>query len=81
MKKILPIFPLLLILFSATLSADELPEKKWALGVGIGSVYGPDYRGADEYRSFTSVIPYLVYHGKFIRSDLEGLKSTIFCVG
>lgn len=78
MKKILPIFPLLLVLPCATLSADELPEKKWELGVGIGSVYGPDYRGADEYRSFTSVIPYLVYHGKFIRSDREGLKAQFF---
>jgi outer membrane protein len=78
MKKILRVLPVFLLLYSATLSADELPEKKLELGVGLGSVYGPDYRGADEYRSFTSLIPYLVYHGKFIRSDREGVKAQFF---
>ena len=78
MKKILRILPVFLLLSSAILSADELPEKKWELGIGLGSVYGPDYRGADEYRSFTSAIPYLVYHGKFIRSDREGVKAQFF---
>ena len=78
MKKIFCTFTLFLLLTSSYLSADELPEKKWELGVGLGSVYGPDYRGADEYRSFTSVIPYIVYHGKFIRSDREGVKAQFF---
>jgi outer membrane scaffolding protein for murein synthesis (MipA/OmpV family) len=67
-----------LLLISPNLYADETPEKKWELGVGLGSVYGPDYRGSDEYRSFTSVIPYVVYHGKFIRSDREGIKAQFF---
>ncbi len=78
MKKTLHILPLLLLLSSAILSADELPEKKWELGVGLGSVYGPDYRGSDEYRSFSSVIPYVVYYGKFIRSDRDGVKAQFF---
>lgn len=78
MKKNLRALVISAMLTSPYLSADELPEKKWELGVGLGSVYGPDYRGADEYRSFTSVIPYLVYHGKFIRSDREGVKAQFF---
>lgn len=78
MKKKFRAFVISAMLTSPYLSADELPEKKWELGVGLGSVYGPDYRGADEYRSFTSVIPYLVYHGKFIRSDREGVKAQFF---
>ncbi len=67
-----------LLLLSPNLYADEPSEKKWELGVGLGSVYGPDYRGSDEYRSFTSAIPYVVYHGKFIRSDRDGLKAQFF---
>lgn len=78
MKKNFRAFAISLILMSPCLSADELPEKKWELGLGLGSVYGPDYRGADEYRSFSSVIPYVVYHGKFIRSDRDGVKAQFF---
>lgn len=78
MKKKLNTFAISLLLTSPYLLANEIPEKKWQLGIGLGSVYGPDYRGADEYRSFTSVIPYVVYHGKFIHSDREGLKAQFF---
>jgi MipA family protein len=67
-----------LLLFSQLMLADEAPEKKWELGVGIGSVYGPDYRGADEYRSFTSLLPYLIYRGKIIRADRDGVRAQFF---
>ena len=50
-------------------------EKKWEAGIGVGAVYGPDYRGSDEYRSFISPIPYFVYRGKIIRSDREGVRG------
>jgi outer membrane scaffolding protein for murein synthesis (MipA/OmpV family) len=73
---------LVLIALAVTLplrsQADEPTEKKWELGMGLGSVYGPDYRGADEYRGFTSAIPYLVYRGKFIRADREGVRAQFF---
>jgi MipA family protein len=81
MKKNLPTLhtlAILLLLISHGTHADEIQEKKWELGVGLGSVYGPDYRGSDEYRSFTSVIPYVVYRGKFIRSDRDGVKAQFF---
>lgn len=78
MKKNFHLLTACLLLISPTLYANETAEKKWELGVGLGSVYGPDYRGSDEYRSFTSVIPYVVYHGKFIRSDREGIKAQFF---
>lgn len=78
MKKNFHLLTACLLLISPNLYADETPEKTWELGVGLGSVYGPDYRGSDEYRSFTSVIPYVVYHGKFIRSDRDGVKAQFF---
>lgn len=53
-------------------------EKKWELGIGLGSVYGPDYRGSNDYRSFTSAIPYVIYYGKFIRADREGVRAQFF---
>lgn len=78
MKKNLYILALSLLLTNLSFSADETIDKKWELGVGLGSVYGPDYRGSDEYRSFTSVIPYVVYRGKVIRSDREGVRAQFF---
>jgi MipA family protein len=78
MKKNRHIFAVYLLLTCHSLYADESSDKKWELGVGLGSVYGPDYRGSDEYRSFTSIIPYVVYHGKFIRSDRDGIKAQFF---
>ena len=57
--------------------ADEA-EKNWELGIGVGSVYNPDYRGSDEYRSFTTLIPYVVYHGKFLQSDRDGARAQFF---
>lgn len=69
---------LLLQLNQHALADTETRTELWELGVGIGSVYGPDYRGSDEYRNFTSIIPYVVYYGKIIRSDREGLKAEFF---
>ena len=56
-------------------NAQDDTDKKWELGLGIGAVTGPDYRGSDEYRSFISPIPYVVYRGKIIRSDREGIRG------
>lgn len=67
-----------LVIHSQSAKADESIDKKWELGVGLGSVYGPDYRGSDEYRSFTSAIPYVIYYGKFIRADREGVRAQFF---
>ena len=57
------------------IETGEKIEKKWEGGIGVGAVYGPDYRGSDEYRSFISPIPYFVYRGKVIRSDREGVRG------
>jgi outer membrane protein len=56
-------------------NAQDDGDKKWELGLGVGAVAGPDYRGSDEYRSFVSPIPYIVYRGKVIRSDREGIRG------
>ncbi len=74
------IYPLLLqcLLASTPVQADEAREKNWSLGVGVGSLYGPDYRGSNEYRAYTAPIPYVVYHGKFIRSDRDGVRAHFF---
>ena len=68
-------FALLLASICSASSAQEEIEKKWEIGIGLGAVFGPDYRGSDEYRNFISPIPYVVYRGKIIRSDREGIRG------
>lgn len=72
------LFGVALAICSHSVTADEPDNKKWELGLGLGSVYGPDYRGSDEYRSFTSAIPYVIYYGKFIRADRDGVRAQFF---
>ncbi|MET0357512.1 MAG: MipA/OmpV family protein [Cellvibrio sp.] len=67
-----------LSLACSQLFADEVIEKKWELGLGIGDIYSPDYRGSDEYRNYISPIPYVIYRGKYIQSDRDGLRGKIF---
>lgn len=72
----------LILLLAPFVQADEdndkPHQKNWELGLGLGAVAGPDYRGSDEYRSFISPIPYFIYRGKYIRSDREGVRGNFF---
>lgn len=80
--KLLLLFKLIgfaLIITLVTPSFAQNPEtgaeKKWEFGIGAGSLVGPDYRGSDEYRDYSAPIPYVVYRGKYIRSDREGIRG------
>jgi MipA family protein len=71
--------------FSSALFAqdeDATPKekdiKKWEVGLGLGGLSSPDYRGSDEYHSYASPIPYIIYRGKYIRSDRDGIRSYFF---
>jgi outer membrane scaffolding protein for murein synthesis (MipA/OmpV family) len=67
-----------LMLISHFSFADKIIEKKWELGLGVGDLYGPDYRGSDEYRNYVAPIPYVIYRGKYIQSDRDGLRGKLF---
>lgn len=51
------------------------PEKRWELGIGIGGLTTPDYRGSKTNRSYVAPIPYVVYRGPIIRTDREGVRG------
>lgn len=65
-----------LCLLAAPVAAAELPL--WELGAGIGAFALPDYRGSDEGRAYLLPVPYLVYRGKFLKSDRHGIRGTLF---
>lgn len=64
-----------LLLSTSLYAAEQSPEKTWELGLGIGAVGGPDYRGSTETRAYVAPIPYFVYRGKFIQSDRDGVRG------
>ncbi len=53
--------------------ADEQPL--WEAGVGVGTLVLPDYRGSDEYRGYVLPFPYVVYRGRFLKADRDGVRA------
>jgi MipA family protein len=54
---------------------SEIPL--WEFGIGIGSLYLPDYHGSDEYRGYVLPIPYVVYRGDSLQIDDSGVTGKI----
>lgn len=53
-------------------------QKTWELGVGIGAISAPDYRGSKERSNYVAPIPYVIYRGKYIQTDRDGVRSKLF---
>ena len=66
----------LLALACGPVCAESLP--KWELGLGLGVMTVPDYRGADEYQTFVLPVPRIIYRGERLRADREGVRSRLF---
>jgi len=58
--------------------ANKLPAKmlpKWELGLGVGAVSMPDYRGSDHQSTVAFPIPYVIYRGTFFKADRSGVRT------
>lgn len=53
--------------------AEEKPL--WEAGAGAGLLLLPDYRGSDESRVYLLPFPYLIYRGRFLKADREGVRA------
>lgn len=58
------------ITFADEASPSEKP--KWELGVGLGVLSLPHYRGSDQRSEYAAPIPYVRYNGKRLKVDKEG---------
>jgi outer membrane scaffolding protein for murein synthesis (MipA/OmpV family) len=76
------VFALLLLSFLLPGHAicEEKPLEKplWELGVGLGLLQMPDYRGSDENRLYLLPYPYLVYRGDILKVDEQRISGQIF---
>lgn len=62
--------------FAAIAVAKEQPVLEF--GLGIGAIAFEDYRGSDTTHAYPLPIPYLIYYGKFLKADREGVRGTLF---
>src|SRR4030042_2754777 len=55
-------------------------EKKpvWELGVGVGLLYIPDYRGSNESRFYVLPFPYIIYRGDILKVDRQKISGQVF---
>jgi MipA family protein len=60
----------------ATVVAEQKPL--WEAGLGVGGIVFPDYRGSDELKAYPIPLPYIVYRGKFLKADREGVRGEVF---
>ncbi|KNZ32229.1 MAG: hypothetical protein AD742_13950 [Methylibium sp. NZG] len=49
----------------------------WEIGLGVGALRLPDYRGSDESSTRWFPVPYAVYRGKWLRADREGARAVL----
>lgn len=50
----------------------------WEIGLIPGAIRLPHYRGSDEYNIWAMPLPYLIYRGKIMRLDQEGLRGIFY---
>ena len=60
-------------LAAGTTHAEEKPL--WEVGLGAGVLVFNDYRGAATTHVYPVPVPYLIYRGKFLKSDRDGLRG------
>ena len=65
-----------IFLLPSSLFAEEKPL--WEIGVGVGLLQMPDYRGANESRLYPLPYPYLVYRGDILKVDEQRISGQIF---
>jgi outer membrane protein len=50
----------------------------WEFGLGLGAIAFEDYRGSDTVHAYPLPVPYLIYNGKFLKADRDGVRGTLF---
>lgn len=62
----------------ARAQAQPRAQPKWEVGLGLGVLSVPDYRGADTRSSYLLPAPYFVYRGEIVQADRSGMRAALF---
>ncbi len=61
---------------AAHCAAEQTPL--WEAGAGVAALTLPAYRGSDVTHNFVLPVPYLIYHGDFLKADRHGVRGQLF---
>jgi outer membrane scaffolding protein for murein synthesis (MipA/OmpV family) len=68
----------LLLLAAACWTRGEAKEEPlYELGFGLGAVAFEDYRGSDTVHAYPLPLPYLLYNGRFLKANRDGIRGTL----
>src|SRR3970040_2181008 len=59
-------------------AAGAADSPRWEIGLGLGWLSIPDYRGSDQQRGYIIPIPYFHYDGDILHIDREGAHGDVF---
>ena len=57
--------------------AGYADQPLWELGLGLGALHLPHYRGSDQSHDWLLPLPYVVYRGQIFRSDRKGTRAVL----
>ena len=57
--------------------AAHADEPLWELGLGVGGVRLPHYRGSDQVHDLVLPVPLAIYRGKIFRATREGARAVL----
>lgn len=67
-----------ILLALATNAAPADAPPRWELGLGVGGVSLPDYRGSDVRASYVFPVPYVSYRSDAFNIDRDGMRGRLF---
>lgn len=73
--RIASILVLLLSTLAIPANSEQLPQ--WELGLGLGALHIPDYRGSDETQNIVHPFILPIYRGSHLQSDEDGIRGLI----
>ena len=74
MKKLVAV----LLGWALAASAAAKEEPLLEFGLGLGALAFEDYRGSATTHVYPLPVPYLLYNGRFLKADREGVRGTLF---
>jgi len=64
-------------LLAAAWPGARADQPLWELGLGVGALRLPHYRGSDQSHDWVLPVPYVAYRGDFIKADREGARAVL----
>lgn len=73
-----PVAVLLVCMVGPPVASADSGLPLWELGIGAAGISLPAYPGSDEQQFFGAPFPYVVYRGKRLRADEDGVRGLFF---